>query len=309
MYLPGLEGSRSAPSLGRPAKRHERGTARARPARNASRGVEPSGVLAIAALGALLIGLASPVPVSRTTPVPKPAPTNPFSLDPTTPPPLSSPLPVIGTTRAKPVCSAIRRAIAPAVAAALKNDQTYGGLRKKIFDYVVKDSEEARDLHLMQMDRQVDAMVKNISTLEESLKSSALDIPGTAKPEDAKALREMKSTLTNVLAAQKGQLNAMSGFVETERMRRFGQLSESELNMQRANAPNISVPGGGLQTPVPVSGFLRDTQNTFNPQHRTVSTLNDAHLLDRDLGDISALTTHYEDAAAKVIIPAANSCK
>jgi hypothetical protein len=259
-------------------------------------------VLAFAALGALVIGLASPGPV------PKPTPTNPFNLDPVTPAPLSSPLPVIGTTRAKPVCTAIRRAIAPAVAAALKNDHTYGGLRKNIFDYVVKDSEEARDLHLTQMDRQVDTMVKNVNTLEDALKSPSLDIPGTAKPEDAKTLRDLKRTLTGVLAAQKGQLNAMSGFVETERMRRFGQLSESELNMQRTNSSNVA-PGGVLQTPIPVSGFLRDTSNTFNPQHRTVSGLNDAHLLDRDLGDISALTTQYEDAAAKVIIPAANSCK
>jgi hypothetical protein len=273
-------------------------------------------VLALVALGALLVGLASPVPAAKapsaartSAPAPKPAPTNPFNLDPVTPAPLSSPLPVIGTTRAKPVCTAIRRAIAPAVAATLKNDQTYGALRKTIFDYVVKDSEEARDLHLMQMDRQVDAMVKNVNTLEDALKSPVLDVPPTAKPEDAKMLRDLKSTLSGVLAAQKGQLNAMSGFVETERMRRFGKLSELEENMQRANAPNVTGPRGDLQTPVPVSGFLRDTQNTFNPQHRTVSGLNDAHLLDRDLGDISALTTRYEDAAAKVIIPAANSCK
>lgn len=268
-------------------------------------------MFAFVALGALLLGLASPASAAKSTPVPKPAPTNPFNLDPVTPPPaaLSSPLPVIGTTRAKPVCTAIRRAIAPAVAAALKNDQTYGGLRKKIFDYVVKDSEEARDLHLMQMDREVDGMVKNVNTLEDALKSSTLDIPPTAKPEDAKALRDMKATLSSVLAAQKGQLNAMSGFVETERMRRFGKLSESEENMRRANGTNIAGPGGQLQTPVPITGFLRDTQTAFNPQHRVASGLNDGHLLDRDLGDIAAITTHYEDAAAKVIIPAANSCK
>ena len=256
-------------------------------------------MLAYVALGALLLGVATPVPV------PKPTPTNPFNLDPI---PQATTLPVIGTVRSKPVCTAIRRAIAPAVAAALKNDRTYGGLRKRIFDYVVKDSNEARDLHLMQMDHEVDLMVKNVDTLTEALKSPALDIPGTAKPEDAKTLRDLRSTLTAVLVAQKVQLNAMSGFVETERMRRFGTLSESEQNMQRANGPNVA-PGGVMQTPTPVSGFLRDTQTTFDPAHKTVSTLNDAHLLDRDLGDIAAFTTKHEDAASKVIIPAANSCK
>lgn len=265
------------------------------------RRVEATSVLAYVALGALLLGVATPVPA------PQPTPTNPFNLDRI---PQATTLPLIGTTRAKPVCTAIRRAIAPAVAAALKNDRTYGGLRKRIFDYVVKDSDEARDLHLMQMDHEVDLMVKNVDTLNDALKSPALDVGATTKPEDAKTLRDLRATLSNVLVAQKVQLNAMSGFVETERMRRFGQLSESELNMQRTNGPNLATGRGGpLETPPPVTGFLRDTQNTFDPAHKVVSSLNDAHLLDRDLGDIAAFTTKHEDAASKVIIPAANSCK
>jgi hypothetical protein len=254
-------------------------------------------VLAHVALGAVLVAVATPAP----------APTNPFNLNPI---PVSTTLPVIGTTRARPVCTAVRRAVAPAVAAALNNDRTYGVIRKKIFDYVVKDSEPARDLHLTQMDRQVDTMVKYVDALEQALKSPALEVPGTAKPEDAKTLRDLRASLTNVLVAQKVQLNAMSGFVETERMRRFGELSESEKNMQQANNPNVVVPGTGqLQTPAPLGAFLRDSQNMLNPNHRVPNGLSDAHLLDRDLGDISAQTTKYEDVAAKIIIPAANACK
>jgi hypothetical protein len=256
-----------------------------------------SGVLAYLALVALLLGLASPAP--------KPEPTNPFNLNPIAPP---TSLPLIGTTRSKPVCTAIRRAVAPAVAAAMKNDQTYGVLRKTIFEYVVKDSDPARDLHLMQMDRQVDGMVKNMDAIETALKSPALDIPATAKPEDAKTLRDLRKSLASVWAAQKTELNAMSGFVETERMRRFGQLNETELAMQRSTTPNYA-PGGVLVTPAPISGFLRDTKDAFNPQHPTVSTLNDAHLLDRDLGDIADVVNRFEESASKVIIPAANGCK
>ena len=160
----------------------------------------------------------------------------------------------------------------------------------------------------MQMDRQVDAMVKNIDALDVALKSSVLDVPANAKPEDAKTLRDLRASLANVLVAQKFALNAMSGFVETERMRRFGELSESEKNMRNALGPNIA-PGGQMQTPAPLGAFLRDTQQTMNPNHRVANSLSDAHLLDRDLGDISAFTTKYEDLAAKVIIPAATSCK
>jgi len=261
--------------------------------------------LAPLAAGALLLGLASsPVPRASAA-TPKPEPTNPFNLNPIPPP---TNLPLIGTTRSKPVCTAIRRAVAPAVQAAMKNDATYGAMRKTIFDYVVKDNEPARDLHLMQMDRQIDGMVKNMDAIENALKSPALDIPGTAKPEDAKMLRDLKASLANVWAAQKTQLNAMSGFVETERMRRFGQLSESELQMQSSLVPNYA-PNGVMTTPAPISAFLRDTKDAFNPKHPVVSSLNDAHLLDRDLGDISAFVSRYEEAATKVIVPAANACK
>lgn len=255
----------------------------------------------------LIVAAAAVLALASPAPSPRPTPTNPFNLDPI---PQTSTLPVIGTTRAKPVCTAIRKAVAPGVAAAMKNDRTFAGLRHNIFDYVVKDTDEARDLHLMQMDKTVDTMVKDVEALEDALKSSALDVPATAKPEDAQLLRSLRVGLAGMLAAEKTQLNVMSGFVETERMRRFGTLSESEQNMQRANNPNqVNPNGAGMVTPAPMGGFLRDTQDAFNSQHKTPNSLNDAHLLDRDLGDITAMTNRYEDAASKVIIAAANSCK
>jgi hypothetical protein len=257
-------------------------------------------VLAYLALGAMLLVSATPVPA------PQPAPTNPFNLQPI---PAPSRLPVIGGTRAKAVCSAIRAAVAPAVQAAMNNDRTFGALRAKIFDYVVKDSEPARDLHLTQMDRTVDDMVKYVDTLNDAAKSPALDVTSTTKPEDAKTLRALRASIQALATAEHTQLDAMSGFVETERMRRFGQLSESEQNMVNASAPNVAAPGGGLLTPPPVSPFLRDSKTALLPEHQTVRTLADAHRLDRDLGDIASFTERMEQAATKVIVPAANSCK
>jgi len=262
---------------------------------------KPHGVYAYLGLGLLMLAVATPAPV------PQPAPTNPFNLDPI---PLASPLPYIGGTRAaKPVCGAIRVAVAPAIQAAMKNDQTYGALRTKIFDYVVKDSDAARDMHLMQMDRTVDDMVKYVNALKDAAKSSTLDVGGTTKPDDAKMLRDLKRSLQALAAAEQTQLDAMSGFVETERMRRFGTLSETEQAMQSALMPSVMQSNGTLPTPIPVSGFLRDSQNTVLPQHQTVQSLHDAHMLDRDLGDIAGFTGRMEELATKVIVPAANSCR
>jgi len=249
----------------------------------------------------LFLALASPVAQ------PTPQPTNPFTLEPIAATP--RPLPVIGTTKAKPLCTALRKAVAPAIEAAMKNDATYRVLRGKIFDYVVKDPDEARDLHLMQMDRTVDGLVKSTDDLEKALKSPALDIPGNAPPEDAKTMRDLKSTLTQMLAAQKVQLNVMSGFVETERMRRFGKLSEGEQNLQNSIAPNVMV-NGAMATSAPMSAFLRDnSQINVLPEHQTPQSLHDAHLLDADLRDIATFTQRTEEAVTRVVVPATERCK
>ncbi len=101
----------------------------------------------------------------------------------------------------------------------------------------------------------------------------------------------------------------MSGFVETERMRRFGQRNETETNLANSVAPNVMA-NGAMATSAPMSGFLRDNQAiSIVPQHQTVTSLHDAHLLDADLGDISAFTQKTEEAASKVIVPATERCK
>ena len=252
-------------------------------------------VLAFLALAALLVGTAAPAAT--------PTPVKPFDFEPL---PAETSLPVIGTTRSRPVCTAIRHAIAPAVTAALKSDQSFARIRKSLFGYVVIDSEEARDLHLMQMDREVDKMVKNVDMLESALKAPALDIGPATKPEDASVLRDLRASMAVVLVAQRVQLNAMNGFVETERMRRFGMFGESEQNMQNALGSTIASPSGGSrEAPSPVHAFLRASSQAVGG---AVTPLHGAHLMDRDLGEISAFTTKYEDEASKIIIRAVKDC-
>lgn len=240
------------------------------------------------------------------SPAPRPTATNPFTLAPI--PAAGAPLPVIGTTRSRPLCSAIRQAVAPAVRAAMRNDQVYHAVRSSIFDYVVKDSDEARDLHLMQMDRQVDDMVKQVDALKAAVESPSLDVPHNANPEDGKSLRDLRATLKSVLSAQQVQLDAMSGFVETERMRRFGKFNETETNMNRATQPN-TVSGMQADPDSAMNGFLKDSKQFVLPQHQTVQTLGDAHRLDRDFGDIAAVTAAREEKFTQVVVPAAKRCQ
>jgi hypothetical protein len=147
-------------------------------------------------------------------------------------------------------------------------------------------------------------MVKYVDALEQASKHPALT-NSKAGPEDAKMLKDLREGLSGMLAAQKVQLDAMSGFVDTERMRRFGTPDESMRHMMAATSDVQP----GAPTAPPITGFLNDAQQLVLPQHVTVQSLADAHKLDRDLGDIAATTTAREERASKVIIAAANSCK
>lgn len=253
-------------------------------------------------LSVLLLALATPAPV------PKPAPTNPFNLEPV---PVRSQLPSIGSTRSRPLCTAIRTAVAPAVKVAMQNDHTFAGFKTALYDYTVKDTEGAKDLHLMQMDRTVQNMVKSIDELEKAIGSPGLDIPRTATPNDAQILLKLRGSLRGILDAQKVELDAMSGFVETERMGRFGRQSEGESQISRATGPDIGsgvvVPGSQATQP-PSSGFLRDSSMVFKRPPGRIA-LDDARLLDKDLSELQAFTGKREDAASAVIIPTANRCK
>ncbi|HEY6235260.1 MAG TPA: hypothetical protein VIW69_09195 [Candidatus Elarobacter sp.] len=89
----------------------------------------------------------------------------------------------------------------------------------------------------------VDKIVKDVDTLESALRSPALDAGPATKPEDASTLRELRAAMAAVLVAQRVQLSAMNGFVETERMRRFGQLSE---RLRRSSSLRRAAVGSAL---------------------------------------------------------------
>lgn len=241
----------------------------------------------------LVLALASPSP--------HPLPTNPFNLNPI---PRATSLPIIGTTRTRQVCTAIRRGVKPALESAMQNDAIYGGIRKKIYDYIAKESEQTRDLRLMQMDAKVQDLVKSTDALETALKDSSF-VPGPkVRPEDVKTLSDLHDSLSGVLAAQKVQLDVLSGFVSTEQARRFGKLDESQQAMQSATAPQPNM------TFAPLTGFLRDKQDAFSTlKNPRVSGLSSAVKLDRDFGDISSYTAKREAAATRTIVQAAAACR
>jgi hypothetical protein len=255
-------------------------------------------------LAALVLALASPAP--------NPTATNPFTLDPI---PAGTPLPLIGTTRTRALCSAMHRVIAPAVAAAMGSDKTYAGFRTSLRDYLITATTSSRDLKITVMDRTVLSMVKSVDKLETTLNSGDWEPPANAAAGDKAALANIHQSLAGVLAAQKVQLDAMSGWLETERARTFGQLSETENNLRNSTGiasspplPIIADPmAPDLQTNDTSYAFKHDSSTFF--QGKPTSSLAMANNLDRDLGDLGRYTAQREAVAAKIIIPATNLCK
>jgi hypothetical protein len=255
-------------------------------------------------LAALVLALVSPAP--------KPTATNPFTLDPI---PAGTPLPLIGTTRTRALCSAMHRVIAPAVAAAMGSDKTYAGFRTSLRDYLITATTSSRDMKITVMDRTVQSMVKSVDKLETTLNSGDWQPPANAAAQDKAALANIHQSLAGVLAAQKVQLDAMSGWLETERARTFGQMSETENQMRNSMNPASPAPLPIVSDPMSPDLVNNDTSYAFKRDSSTFfqgkpgNSLAQANNLDRDLGDIAHFTSQREAVAAKVIIPATNLCK
>lgn len=274
--------------------------------------MSPLSVIVIALWSATSGATASPAPAAS-------ASGNPFTLAPL---PGATPLPQrIGTTRTRGFCTTLRTVIAPAIAAAIATDRQFGSLRKDVGEYTLSyKGNESGELKLVQMDAKVQSMVKSTDRLERILNDgNAFSLPRGASAEDQARTARIRSAMRGVLSAQKVELDAMSGFVETERMRRFGSATESEKQIQSAtgntarNARTGSLKQGGETSDVggrteTAGPFLRDTNVVFHPGQSKIS-INDAKLLDDDLGRIADYVNRKGDVASQAIVPATELCK
>jgi hypothetical protein len=255
-------------------------------------------------LSVLLVALASPVP--------KPEPTNPFTVD-TTP---AQPLQHIGSTRSRPLCTALRQVVAPTLKIAMKNDASTTELRVAMYDFMVSATDISADMKIMRMDREVQTLHDSISTLQDALNAPAWNLGTSPSPDDTKSVAQMRQSMLGTLESQKVQLQAMSGLVDTERQIRLGTATEDERMMRKATSGDQSVIGANgtpqqadlnsLPT-VNNEAFKRDTANVLSTPvgHIAVS---DAQKLDADLKMLAARTDAREKEASALIVTAAKSC-
>jgi len=162
---------------------------------------------------------------------PSPEPTNPFTLTPVSP----SPIPLIGTTRSRQICTAVRRSVLPALEHAKSNDVHFSGARTSFFKYYVQNEGLGKDFILFKLDQTtLVAMKKNLDAYDTLLGDPALIARAYQSPDDARLVTDLKARATVLRAAQDLEYEVLSGLLETERMNRFRQPSETEQSMRVA---------------------------------------------------------------------------
>jgi hypothetical protein len=203
-----------------------------------------------------------------------------------------SPLPEIGRTRSVvPACAVIRDLVAPSLGAALDADAAFRDARAQIAAANAGGGFESREaqrtLGLIRLGKNVGTMAKDVLTI-----NRALGDPRVAKTPDDPATRELREALQALYEAQNAKLNALSGFVEGQRMAQLRADDETIRQMAAANSPgNV---GPHPQPTALASGMLAAPADIVEPR-------DPAH----DTNEVERL----ERKAAAAIIEAANVCR
>lgn len=236
------------------------------------------------------------------SPSPQPEPTNPFTLTPNTPPPASN-LPVIGTTRSRMLCTALRRSVNPAVDAAKKNDAQFTGARGAFFKYYTQNEGLGKDFILFKIDQTtLTQMQKNLDAYDALIADPALTVLAYRNEADIQVVEQIKSRAKVLHAAQDLEIQMLSGLLETERMNRYRQPSELEQGMKVAL---------GTDKLGEAQGDAKVINQYYDYFHGVagLGALGTAKAIDSDLGTLQNIHVHAADTLKQVADDAAKNCR
>jgi len=231
--------------------------------------------------------------------VPSPEPTNPFTLT-NTPAPV--PLTVIGGTRSRQLCTALRRSVLPAVDVARKNDVQFGGARNYWFKYYTQNEGLGKDFILFKLDQTtLVSMQKNLDQYDKLIDDPALVARGYQNPDDVKLVSELKARAKVLHAAQDLEIQILSGLLETERMNRYRKPSETEQSMKVAL--------GTDQLPA-ASGDEKTIEQYYDYFHGVagLGSLGTAKAIDRDLGVLQDIHQKSANTLQQTVADAQKKC-
>jgi hypothetical protein len=138
-----------------------------------------------------------------------------------TPSPAPTPLKTITHIHSSPLCTGLRRAIAPAIGRVLQSDRLISASKPMFHDYVrasaTQQSKAAQDMAVMHLEQLITPLVKNTQEVD-NLLNNPYAFPKTARSQDEKRLLQMRAQLQAVNDQQKKALDVISGFVDTQQL-------------------------------------------------------------------------------------------
>lgn len=152
------------------------------------------------------------------------------------PHPAATPLKTISNIRSSPLCTGLRRAIAPAVGKVLQSDRFIASSRPLFKSFVRastdRQSKPAEDMAVMRLEQLVGPLVANTERVDELLRDPYA-FPRVARSDGDRQLLKMRAQLQTVNEQQKHALDVISGFVATQQM---GELQGEGHEMDRVLA-------------------------------------------------------------------------
>lgn len=195
-----------------------------------------SRLTAALALAALVL---SAVPASAATKKPKPVPT-------------ATPLKTIEHLYVKPLCTALRRSVAPALRNIIQNDHTIAVSRPLFQDYVktvTSGSQGATDMDVMRLEQLIEPLVKNTQEIDKLLSDPVYR--RRPQTDSDRQMLQLRAHLTAVLDEQKRALDLVSGFVDTEQLGELQAAGHEYDNAINSTQTHNSAPGGSNNSQTP----------------------------------------------------------
>jgi hypothetical protein len=139
-----------------------------------------------------------------------------------TPAPAATPPKTIVQIHVSPLCTGLRQNIGPAIGKVLQNDKTIADSRPLLRGYVkaVASNSLSKDMQISRLERSITPLVKNTAAIEKLLNDPFI-FPKVAVTDADRQLLQIRANLEQVVAQQKGALDVLSGFIDTEQL---GQL-------------------------------------------------------------------------------------
>jgi hypothetical protein len=177
-----------------------------------------------------------------------------------------TPPPEIIHVYSRPLCSALRSTIAPAIGMMLQNDKTIGKSPPLFQDYIRGATESdpnsdgaspAQDLAVMRLENLVSPLADNVLAIQKQLEDKSV-FPDAPSTDDEKRLAQLKAQMLQALATQQAALDIINGFVDTQQL---GEMQHEGFGYISAiNGPSVA------STANPQQFSIMPTQNPDAPQ-------------------------------------------